>query len=573
MADEPQHSQPAGMCPSAFTAGDDRREYNVYVETATVEDAWPDLCGWQLASQVGPLLISVEVSLRILADCLEEAGVRSYINDGAKAETIVKSICAQLQLIAELAREHGSQAGAPDAAAAAPPPADMLGPPSNESSWHRVVELADRVPRGADLVSQMRMRLAFAAEAVGFDLGIGRGGVGAGEAATAIRTLDYDRWIRPLDVHGLYTPDRRALYVEDPIFVRVHQACEGILEAMLVELDKVEAALFVGDYPSAERHVLMAARCCAPFEATIVLLGEMSQLDYAPLRTALRDASGAQSARGQARRRVVKDHFWLFRQQLRHRGLDCLTVLVDPSGHVPEYRLLQAFKLLGRAINQTMSAHAHLVYNVLGSAVNGTLGARVLSLGQVASYPLLPEITDALDKVTLWTALRYADHSGIVIHQQEQAHGLRQKYEPTYPAEPCDAALMDRTIEQYFAAIAQQDKEAWKATFSDVFHFEDPKGTKPYVSENNLDNFFRNFIQAFPEVYSASHTVTERSDNSATAQWSIEAASFMKGIDASFSGSEAFWFDPNGKIVVAFAEWDPAALAERMMDQYRSSLR
>ena len=547
----------AGMCPSAFVADDDRREYNVYVETSTVENAWPTLAGWRLAHQVGPLLVSLEISLRMLQDCLEEAGTRSYINDGGKAETIVRSICAQVQLVAEFARDDATH-GSPTA-----PPADLFGPVSRESSWHRVVELADRVVGGKSLVSQMRSRFGIATEALGFGLGLAGGSP----------AIDYDRWIRPAAVHALYTPDRRTGYVEDPIFVRVHQACEGLIEAMLVELDKVEAALFVGDYLAAERHVLMATRCCAPFETTVLLLGEMSQLDYAPLRTALRDASGAQSVRGQARRQVVKDHFWLFRHQLRHRGLDCLTVLLDPDGCPDEYRLLQAFKLLGRSINQTMSAHAHLVYNVLGSAVNGTLGARVLSLGEVASYPLLSDITDALDNVTLWTALRYASHSGVVIQQQEEAHGLGEKYQPAYPDGECATDLVNHTIKQYFTAIADADKEAWKSTFGERFHFEDPKGTKPYVSEANLDNFFRNFRQAFPTVHSASYEIIERGPNTARVNWTIDASSFITGIDAHFAGSESFWFDGHGKIAVAFADWDPADLAERMLDQYRASLR
>ena len=86
----------------------------------------------------------------------------------------------------------------------------------------------------------------------------------------------------------VYAMDRRQRYIEDAIFVRVHQVCERILEALLVELDKIEAALFKADYPRAERHVLMASRFSKPFEATINLLGEMSQIDYSPLRVALR---------------------------------------------------------------------------------------------------------------------------------------------------------------------------------------------------------------------------------------------------------------------------------------------
>ena len=124
-----------------------------------------------------------------------------------------------------------------------------------------------------------------------------------------------------------------------------------------------------------------------PFERTLSVLGEMSQLDYAPLRVALRDASGIQSARAQGRKQVVEDHFWLFRQQLRHAALDCFVVLANHGEYVREYRLLQAFKTLGRAVNESMSHHAHVVQNTLGSTVIGTVGFRIMSLARLRPCP------------------------------------------------------------------------------------------------------------------------------------------------------------------------------------------
>ena len=50
---------------SAFLAGQDRREYNVYIETARVENAWPEIPEWQLSYQMGPLLVSLEIALKV----------------------------------------------------------------------------------------------------------------------------------------------------------------------------------------------------------------------------------------------------------------------------------------------------------------------------------------------------------------------------------------------------------------------------------------------------------------------------------------------------------------------------
>ena len=542
-----QDQHPAG---SAFKAHGDRREYNVYIETATVEDAWCRIPDWPLSSQVVPLLVSLEIAVKILDDCLRETGTRQYVNDASKAETVAACVGSLLTLIAEIAFEYRSD-----------PPTALFGPPARCSAWTRAMAGLNRIGNGTRLQAELRCRYDLAVRMLGFDLGL-----------MGTPGLDYDKWVRPDRAHRLYAPDRRQRYVEDPIFVRVHQVCEGILEAMLVELERVEAGLFKADYPKAEEHVLMAARFTKPFERAITVLSEMSQLDYAPLRVALRDASGIQSARAQGRKDIVTDQFWLFQSQLKHRGIDCFIVFANHEEYVPEYRLLQAFKMLAKNINESMSLHAHLVQNTLGSTVIGTAGFRIMSLGEVAALPLLPDLTRALDWLTLWTNLRFADHSGIVIREQETSHGAAHKYEYALPADPCDHALMVETAGKYFGAIRERDKEEWKRLFSESPHFEDPKGTKPYVSEWNLDVFFRNFEKLFPKVKEVEHKVVEYGSNYLTVEWRISAESFLNRMDACFGGTETFYFNRGGRILVAVAEWQPSALAQDLMRRYCAAL-
>ncbi len=548
---------PSDLKPSALTARGDPREYNVYVETGRVEKAWPVIPDWFLSPQLGPLLVSLEIALKILDGALDESGTRPYLNDAAKAEVVAASVCSLLNLVADIAFENRSPADPPDI---------LFGPPSRESAWSQVMEKLERLGNRDRLRGELGSHYGLAGVALGFDLGLGRPSGGT-------RCLDYDRWVRPTAIHALYTPDRRQRYVEDPIFVRVHQVCEGILEAMLAELERMEVALFRADYLGAERHALLASHFERPFERTIHILGEMSQHDYAPLRVALRDASGIQSARAQARKTMVKDQFWLFHNQLKHHGLDCLVVLTDHQEHIPEYRLLQGFKFLAQSIQETMSNHAHMVQNVLGSTVIGTAGFRILSLGEIAALPLLPELAKSLDKLTLWTNLRYAEHSGIVIQEQETQYGVAGKYEYSLPTEPCERALMRKTADRYFAAIQAHDKDEWRSLFVEHPHFEDPKGTKPYISEWNLDVFFRNFQKLFPKVLEAGKTIVEQGDNHLKVAWRISAESFLDGLEANFSGTETFYFNPEGQIAVAFAEWQPAALAEDLLERHRASLR
>ena len=97
-----------------------------------------------------------------------------------------------------------------------------------------------------------------------------------------------------------------------------------------------------------------------------------------------------------------------------------------------------------------MSNHAHLVQNTLGSTVIGTVGFRILSLGKIAAQPLLPDLAKSLDLLTLWTSLRYAAHSGLVIQEQETKYGVADKYKYSLPDQPCDYNLMGESSTDSF---------------------------------------------------------------------------------------------------------------------------
>ncbi len=58
-----------------------------------------------ISNQMGPLLLSLEVLLKIPDDTLDETGNRIYLNDGAKAEVIARSVYALLKPVAEIAFE------------------------------------------------------------------------------------------------------------------------------------------------------------------------------------------------------------------------------------------------------------------------------------------------------------------------------------------------------------------------------------------------------------------------------------------------------------------------------------
>ncbi len=549
-------------------SGDSASDYQLYIRTKQVEQAWPAIPVRPLSSRLGPLLVSFEITLKILQESLDKAARRLYLNSSQKCEAVAVCLNLQLRLLTEFASREGM--GHPSRSMGAPyrnrtkkisAPKGLLGPASDESVWRDVMEKLARMNQGKRLCAELNLRYRALVEALGFDLGL------AGKAG-----FDYDKWIKPAQVHDLYTPDRRNDYPEDALFVRVHQVCEGLLEAMHVELRDTEQALYQVDYLGAESRVLMTARFARSLDAVLDLLGEMSQTEYAPLRLAQRDINISQSPRWQAGKSIIKDHFWLFIQQLKNYGLDPFLVMVNHKEHVVEHRLLQAFKRLARTMQESLSNHFLLMQNIQGSAEVGNIDPDTLSLQSPGASPLLPELVKAFDKLTLWTSLKNARQSGAVIRELEEEHGLAKKYDREPPTKPSTRSRMLRTIDRYFKTLREGDREAWIALFSDPPHLEDPKGSRPAVSRQELDLRFRNLRNLFPRIDSCEYQILAEDENSLQVQWTITGASFLEDTLASATRDQIFHFDSKGHIRMTIADWNPEALADQLLDQHREAM-
>lgn len=578
---------------AASGSGDSTPDYQLYIRTKQVEQAWPSIPDWPLSSRLGPLLVSFELTLKILQESLDEAAARLYVNSGQKCEAIAVCLNLQLRLLTEFASRNnmghpsksmghpprdnmghpsrslgktmgvpsssGEQVGVPSLPSLIPE--GIQGPASKESVWGDVMGKLARMSQGERLCEELNLRYQALVEALGFDLGL------AGKAG-----FNYDKWIKPAQVHDLYTPDRRAQYPEDALFVRVHQVCEGLLEAMHVELRDAEQALYQVDYLAAESRVLMTARFARSLDAVLSLLGEMSQTEYAPLRLAQKDINISQSPRWQAGKSIVKDHFWLFIQQLKNYGLDPFLVMVNHREHVVEHRLLQAFKRLSRTMQESLSNHYLLMQNIQGSAEVGNIDPDALSPESAGTSPLLPELVKAFDKLTLWTSLKHSAQSGAVIRELEEEQGLSGKYERELPTEPSTRSRMLRTIDRYFEALREGDRNAWISLFSDPPYLEDPKGSQPAISSQELDLRFRNLRNLFPRIDSCEYQILAEGENSLQVQWTIAGASFLEEIPASITRDQIFHFDPNGHIRMTIADWNPEALADQLLDQHHEAM-
>ena len=82
-------------------SGNGASDYQLYIRTKKVEQAWPVIPDWPLSSRLGPLLVSFEITLKILQESLDEAALRLYLNSGQKCEAVVVCLNLQLRLLTE----------------------------------------------------------------------------------------------------------------------------------------------------------------------------------------------------------------------------------------------------------------------------------------------------------------------------------------------------------------------------------------------------------------------------------------------------------------------------------------
>lgn len=114
------------------------------------------------------------------------------------------------------------------------------------------------------------------------------------------------------------------------------------------------------------------------------------------------------------------------------------------------------------------------------------------------------------------------------------------------------------TVAEYFAAIRALDADRWVNTFAADGVSHDPVGAPPMQGHAALRAFFDGLVRAFESL-----TLTEQNvflnGSSAAVKWNgIAVARNGKSID--FEGVDVIDCNPEGKIVLVRAFWDPAPL-------------
>lgn len=286
----------------------------------------------------------------------------------------------------------------------------------------------------------------------------------------------------------------------------------------------------------------------------------------------LRDGSGAQSTAARALPHLIRTVADGFLASLAERGETVVGVLAHHGGQV-QLSYLRALKSSAKSCQSFLWQHYLLVLDVLGADSTGSLGYQVASMAQRAARPLLPELDQALYDFAKLTDLYYAPHGGRLVLANERAAG----WDPVIPArmlaQECPADVMSRTVHAYFSGLAARDTGGWTSLFdADEGRLVEFLGTRPFIGRARLSVFVETMFRTFPTMRPTVERLVRTSANSMTAQWSIDAVSYL-GAEVRLRGTEELVFTSEGQILQAVTDWNAAEVSHALWPEVVQTLK
>ena len=113
----------------------------------------------------------------------------------------------------------------------------------------------------------------------------------------------------------------------------------------------------------------------------------------------------------------------------------------------------------------------------------------------------------------------------------------------------------EQTVAEYFAAIRAMDADRWVATFTPDAVSHDPVGAPPHRGHQALHSFLSGVGSMFDELALTEDSVFVNGD-SAAVKWTGTGLG-KNGAKVAFEGIDVIECNPEGKIVLVHAFWDP----------------
>lgn len=122
------------------------------------------------------------------------------------------------------------------------------------------------------------------------------------------------------------------------------------------------------------------------------------------------------------------------------------------------------------------------------------------------------------------------------------------------------------SVEQYFAAIRDNNREAWLATFSDQPGLSqvDPVGSPARTSKAEIGAFWDQIHQLFAQVELQAGAAHPGGASELALSWTGRGRGH-NGVEVEFAGIDVIRLDSAGKILSLEAYWDATATLSRLM--------
>ncbi|MDP9793960.1 tryptophan 2,3-dioxygenase [Catenuloplanes nepalensis] len=210
---------------------------------------------------------------------------------------------------------------------------------------------------------------------------------------------DYVRYMRTDELLALQRTADQWAHPDELLFQITHQSTELWLKLAAAQLDRAAAHVAGGEVGHAELLVQRATTALRLITEQLDVLRHLTPADFARIRPALGNGSGAESPGWQGLRRTARRLGREFEARLAADGTD-LGTLYRGEPTVPAYRLAEALVALDERIALWRTEHYKIATRIIGHAVLGTQGTPVDTLARLIAQKLFPRLWQIRTEIT-----------------------------------------------------------------------------------------------------------------------------------------------------------------------------
>lgn len=210
---------------------------------------------------------------------------------------------------------------------------------------------------------------------------------------------DYVRYMRTDELLALQRTADQWVHPDELLFQITHQSTELWLKLAAAQLDRAAAHVADGETGHAELLVRRASTALRLITEQLDILRHLTPADFARIRPALGNGSGAESPGWQGLRRTARHLGREFEARLASEGID-LGALYRGDPTTAPYRLAESLVELDERIALWRTEHYKIATRIIGHAVLGTQGTPVDTLARLIAQKLFPRLWQVRTEIT-----------------------------------------------------------------------------------------------------------------------------------------------------------------------------